>query len=137
MNKFRSAIMLITSLSLSSSVLPQKPIIYDKPVRLRHLVGTVLEPRGFTVEHAKLELWDPQSRKLIQTTFSNPFGSFGFTNPDSLKELEIHVSCQGYQSVQYTVELNHHGAKELRVTLPITLRTRDQFETPDGCYAQQ
>jgi len=92
-------------------------IIHQKPIKVHHLAGTVVDPKGFTVEYAAIELRDAKDHHSIATTFADANGKFYFADRKRGEQLEIRASQKGFQTVQYTVDIGTFGEMHIRIVL--------------------
>jgi hypothetical protein len=119
MKSVRSAIALILLTALSATLHAQALIVHEKPVRLRHLSGTVVDPTGATVAYTLIELRDPADHHVLATTFGDAKGKFSFEDKKRGTKLEIRVSRKGFQVVQYEIAIGILGSEHIRVVLPV------------------
>lgn len=93
-------------------------IVHQKPIKVRHLAGTVVDPKGFTIEYAKIELLDVKDHHSIVSTFADANGKFYFADRKRGEQLELRASKKGFQIVRYTVNIGTFGESHLRMVLP-------------------
>jgi hypothetical protein len=115
----RIAIGLVLLASLAAPLAAQQEIINEKPVRLRHFSGAIVDARGMTVEYALIELRDPKDHHVLASTFADGNGKFAFADRKHGESVELRVSNKGFNTVQYTVFLSEFGAMHWRVKLPV------------------
>jgi Carboxypeptidase regulatory-like domain len=118
MNSVRSVIALILLMAFSATLHAQALIIHEKPVRLRHLSGTVVDPTGATIAYTLIELRDATDHHVLASTFGDAKGKFFFEDKKRGTKLEIRVSRTGFQSVQYEIVVGIVGWEHIRVVLP-------------------
>ena len=97
----------------------QADVVHAKAVRLRHLSGTVVDPKGMSVEYAFIELLNSADHRVIATTYADAQGKFSFADHKRGELLEVRASRKGFNSVQYTVSIAVVGKEHLRVVLPV------------------
>jgi hypothetical protein len=97
----------------------QVDVVYAKVVRLRHLSGTIVDPRGMSVEYAFIELLNSADHRVIATTYADAQGKFSFADHKRGELLEIRASRKGFNSVQYIVSIAVVGKEHLRIVLPV------------------
>jgi len=114
-----AAIALILLTALCVQLPAQQLIIHEKPIRLRHLSGTVVDPTGASVAYTLIELRDPADHHILATTFGDAKGKFSFDDKQRGTKLEIRVSCKGFQIVQYEIAMGILGSEHIRVVLPV------------------
>jgi hypothetical protein len=114
----RSAIALILLSTLSVTLHAQGPIVHEKPIRLRHLSGTVVDTTGAAVAYTMIELCDAKDHHVLASTFGDAKGKFFFDDKKRGTKLEIRVSRAGFQIVQYAIVLGTIGKEHIRVVLP-------------------
>jgi hypothetical protein len=93
-------------------------IIHQKPVKVSHLAGTVVDPKGFTIEYAQIELLDAKDHHSIVSTFADANGKFYFADRKHGEQLELRASKKGFQIVRYTVNIGTFGKPHIRMVLP-------------------
>jgi hypothetical protein len=94
-------------------------VIHAKAVRLRHLSGTIVDPKGMSVEYAFIELLSSADHRVLATTYADAEGRFSFVDHKRGELLEIRASREGFKSVQYTVSIAIVGKEHLRMVLPV------------------
>jgi hypothetical protein len=97
----------------------QADVVHAKAVRLRHLSGTVVDPKGMSVEYAFIELLNSADHRVLATTYADAQGKFSFADHKRGELLEIRASCKDFNSVQYTVSIAVVGKEHLRMVLPV------------------
>jgi hypothetical protein len=103
----------------SAPLHPQADVVHASPIRLRHLVGTVVDSRGLAVAYSAIELRDAQSHQVLATTFADGNGKFFFADRKRGDQLELRISLTGFKSVQYTIQISALGKPHLRAVLPV------------------
>ena len=94
-------------------------VIHEKPVRLRHLAGKIVDPKGLIVPYAYIELRSAADHHVLATSFADGYGKFAFAYRKFGETLEIRVSMKNFDPVQYHVVLHRIGFEELKVVLPV------------------
>jgi hypothetical protein len=110
----------LIALPLIVSTLPlpaQQMITHEKPLRLRHLAGTVVDPKGMTIPYALIELRDPGDDHVIASTFADGNGKFSFADRKRNESFELRISLAGFQVTQYNISIAIVGKDHMRVVL--------------------
>lgn len=115
MRLVRLALLLV---SLSAPLHGQELLVHEKPVKLRHLAGNVVDPRGFALAYAAIELRSAEDHHILATTFADAKGKFFFRDLKRGDQLEIRASVKGFNIVQYAVEMSLVGKTHLKMVLP-------------------
>jgi hypothetical protein len=89
-------------------------VVHAKPVRVRQLAGTVVDPAGMTVEYAKVELRDPTDHHVRASTFADAKGNFAFPDHKRGEWWEVEILANGFHPTRYTVRLVIWGREKLR-----------------------
>ncbi len=120
MKSLRSAAMLIVVLFAALWSLGQGhvDIVHEKPLKVRHLAGTVVDPTGASIEYAEVELHDSGDHRLLASTFADAQGRFSFADRKRSEKLEIRARSKGFNAVQYSVLMATFGREHLRIVLP-------------------
>jgi len=117
----RLAIVLLLLAGFAYTLPAQDIYAHQKTVKLRHLTGFVVDPKGFPVAYAAIELRSAKDHQVIATTFADAKGKFFFRDLKRGTRLDIRASLKGYNIVQYPVAVGRIGKTELRMVLvPIT-----------------
>ncbi len=116
MKAARLAGLALLLLALSAVAPGQDLLVHSKLVRLRHLQGTVVDPRGFPVEYAVVELRDVQDH-VLASTFADAQGRFAFSDKKRGQRFKIRASQKGFNLAQYTVAITFRGGWHMRVVL--------------------
>ena len=118
-----SFLVLIAAFSLPAHAwprLPKKPAaVEDKPLRLRHVAGVIVDKRGFTIPYPAVELRSADDHHVIATTFADANGRFAFFDHKPGERLELRFSLKGYSPVQYTIEVARVGHAKMKAVMPI------------------
>ena len=118
MKRLAGAFLLLAILSLQLCAQTQD-VIHEKPIRLHHLEGTVVDRKGLAVPYSSIEMRDAKDHKVLATTFADANGKFFFADRKHGEQLEIRVSLKGFNTTQYTVFLSHFGKSHLRAVLTV------------------
>lgn len=120
MRSARSALALIVVFFFCLVSRSQSPvnIVHEKPTRLRHLTGAVVDPTGGSIEYAVIELRNANDHQVIASTFADAQGKFSFADRKHGEKLEIRASRAGFNTVQYSVFIGPLGKSHLRIVLP-------------------
>ena len=105
MKSARIAVTLLLFAILSVSLHAQADVVHANPIRLRHLVGTVVDSKGLAIAYSAIELRDAQSHQVLATTFADGNGKFFFADRKRGDQLELRISLTGFKSVQYTIQI--------------------------------
>lgn len=117
MTSVRLPILLIL-LALFSSALPaQELIVHEKPARLRHIQGTVVDSAGNSIPYVPIELRDAGDHHVLATNYADGIGKFSFPDRKWGEQLEIRASIAGFKTAQYAISLARLGKERLRVVL--------------------
>jgi len=103
---------------LSGSLDAQELLVHEKPVKLRHLAGNVVDPRGFALAYVAIELRSGEDHHVLATTFADAKGKFFFRDLKRGDRLEIRALLKGFNIVQYAVEMSLVGKMHLKMVLP-------------------
>lgn len=105
-------------LTVFAQLLPaQNIIMHEKPLHLRHLAGTVVDPKGMTIPYALIELRDPGDDHVIASTFADGNGKFSFADRKRNESFELRISLAGFQITQYNISIAIVGKDRMRVVL--------------------
>jgi hypothetical protein len=119
MRSVRCLIVLMLMTALSAALHAQELVVHEKPVRLRHLSGIVVDSTGAGVAYSLIELRDVKDHHVVASTFGDAKGKFFFDDRKYGKRVEIRVSLAGFNMVQYSVVLKRFGQTQLRAVLPV------------------
>jgi uncharacterized GH25 family protein len=113
---------LLALLLISAGILPataQYEVVHAKPIKVKHLSGVVVDPRGATVEYAEIQLLDHTNHHMLASTFADAKGAFSFPDKQRGTWLEVRVLKDGFNRVQYTVHIGFFGRDRMRLILPV------------------
>lgn len=96
----------------------QQLIVHQRPIRLRHLAGVIVNPKGETVAYASVELRNATDNHLLASAFADGNGKFLFADRKRGDQLQIRVSLKGFNPVQYSISEARIGEERIRVVLP-------------------
>jgi len=96
----------------------QQLVVHKKPVRLRHIQGTVGDSAGKWIPYASVELRDARDHHVLATNFADANGKFSFPDHKSGEQLEIRASVAGFRGAQYAISTAKFGRQNVRVVLP-------------------
>lgn len=91
----------------------------DKPLRLRHIAGVIVDPKGLFIAYPAVELRDANDHHVIATSFADGNGRFHFEDRKPGEQLEIRFSMKGYQPVQYTINMARVGHASMKAVMPV------------------
>jgi hypothetical protein len=114
--RFAAALILFSA--PSATLHGQEVIVHEKPVRVRHLAGRVVDSTGAGVAYTAIELRDATDHHVLASTFGDAKGDFFFADRKRGEKLEIRVSRTGFRIVQYAISLGVVGKPRLRIVLP-------------------
>jgi hypothetical protein len=97
----------------------QVDVVHSKPIRVRHLSGTVVDQKGVSVEYAFIELLNSADHRVIATTYADAQGKFSLADRKRGEQLELRASRAGFNRVEYTVSIAIVGKEHLRIVLPV------------------
>jgi hypothetical protein len=97
----------------------QADVVHAKPIRVRHLSGTVVDPKGFSVEYAFIELLNSADHRVLATTYADAQGKFSFADRKRGEQLEVRASRAGFRRVEYNVSIAIVGKEHVRLVLPV------------------
>jgi hypothetical protein len=97
----------------------QVDFVHSKPIRVRHLSGTVVDQKGVSVEYAFIELLNSADHRVIATTYADAQGKFSLADRKRGEQLELRASRAGFNRVEYTVSIAIVGKEHLRIVLPV------------------
>ena len=92
-------------------------IVHEKPVRLRHIAGTIIDRRGMTVPYALIELRDPGDQHVMRSTYADGNGKFSFEDRKHGETIEMRITLAGYDTAQYTVSIARFGKEHMRAVI--------------------
>ena len=92
-------------------------IIHERPIRLRHIAGTIVDAKGMTVPYASIELRDPGDQHVMRSTYADGNGRFSFEDRKHGETIEIRISLAGYDTAQYTILTARIGKEHMRVVI--------------------
>ena len=101
--------------------LPHKTVVEDKPLRLRHIAGVVVDQKGLFIAYPAVELRDGNDHRVIATTFADGNGHFHFEDRKPGELLEIRFSIKGYQPSQYTIQVARVGHETMKAVMAPTV----------------
>jgi hypothetical protein len=108
-----AAILLLAALSHAKA----EDVIHEKPIRLHHLAGRVVDRKGLAIPYSAIEMRDAKDQHVIATTFADANGNFSFADRKHGEKLELRISLKGFNTSQYTVYLEFFGNERLRAVL--------------------
>jgi hypothetical protein len=94
-------------------------ITHARPLHVRHFAGTVVDPRGLTVEFATIELRDPRDHRLLATTFADENGFFSFDDKKYGKMVELRAYQKNFKVADYTAVRKPFGDVHIRLVLSV------------------
>ncbi len=109
---------LLLTLALPSFLRAQNEMVHEKPLRLRHLSGVIVDQKGLFIPYPAVELRDANDHHVIATTFADGNGRFSFADRKPGERLEIRFTRKGYQPVQYTIDLARIGHETMKAVMP-------------------
>jgi hypothetical protein len=92
-------------------------VIHEKPIRLHHLAGRVVDRKGIAIPYSAIEMRDAKDHHMLATTFADANGNFSFADRKHGEKLELRISLKGFNTSQYTVYLEFFGNERLRAVL--------------------
>jgi len=114
-----AALALLIVAACSANTGAQQAVIHQKQVKLHHLIGAVVDQRGFPVEYAVVELCDPSNHHVLASTFADAQGRFSFADQKRGTQLEIRTSQKGFNTTIYEVMVREFGRSKIRIVLPV------------------
>jgi len=79
----------------------------------------VVDRTGAPIEYAEIQLRDPADHPMLASTFADAKGRFAFADKKRGTQLEIRVSRNGFNILQYTLTIVAFGRDKIRVMLPV------------------
>jgi len=98
--------------------LQRKTVVEDKPIRLRHIAGVIVDQKGLFIAYPAVELRDANDHHVIATNFADGNGRFSFADRKPGEHLEIRFSMKGFQPVQYTIDVARIGHGSMKAVMP-------------------
>lgn len=115
----RRALIALSLVVVASSLPAQNIVTHEKPLHLRHLAGTVVDPRGMTVPYALIELRDPGDNHVMASTFADGNGKFSFADRKRNESFALRISLAGFQITQYNISIATIGKDRMRAVLAV------------------
>jgi hypothetical protein len=106
---------------LAQSASGQSLIVHQRPVHLRRLAGSVIDPSGSPIPGARIEIQSAADHRVLFSAISDSAGRFSFTNDAVPSPAELLVSHDLFQPVQYVVVLRWFAHGQLRIVLPLAV----------------
>ena len=103
----------------SANLCATETVAHERQIKVRHLVGTVVDSRGFPVEYAVVELCDPSNHAVLASTFADAQGRFSFADQKRGHSFEIRASGQSFNITIYNVVIRELGKSKIRVVLTV------------------
>jgi hypothetical protein len=110
------AVFLLAS-ALSASA--QELIVYEKPVHLNRIAGTVVDANGSPISGAQIELRSATDGTTLYSTASDARGKFSFARGTVSTPVKLWIHHDLFKPVQYTVGLRWFAPGQLRIVLPV------------------
>ena len=107
---------------LLASALPafaQELIVYEKPVHLNRIAGTVADPNGSPISGAQIELRSVADGTTLYSTTSDSRGKFSFARGTVSSPVRLWIHHDLFKPVQYTIVLRRLAFGRLRIVLPV------------------
>jgi hypothetical protein len=114
-----AAALVILAQCLAAHAQGNEVMVYEQPIHTRHFSGTIVDPRGMTVEYATVELRSPKDHHLLASTFADGHGFFSFDDRKYGKRVVLRVIQKNFDMVQYTAILRPFGEEHLRLKITI------------------
>jgi len=108
-----------TSVLLAASIFSHhtnKSPVHEKPIRLRHLSGRIVDTKGLALPYAFVELRTSDDRPLY-STYADGNGHFSFSDRKRGELLELKVSLKGFTPLQDNVQIARIGGNTIRIPL--------------------
>ena len=115
----RRALIALPLIVFALSLPAQNIVTHEKPLHLRHLAGTVVDPRGMTVPYALIELRDPGDNHVMASTFADGNGKFSFADRKRNESFALRISLAGFQITQYNISIATIGKDRMRAVLAV------------------
>jgi len=112
-----AALAFLMAAGCAANIGAQEEVIQQKQVKLHHLIGEVVDPRGFPVEYAVVELRDGSSHRVLASTFADAQGRFSFADRKRGAQLEIRATQKGFNPAIYEIVIREMGKSKIRIVL--------------------
>jgi hypothetical protein len=110
----------VLPLVLVALSLPAQNIVtHEKPFHMRHLAGTVVDPKGMTIPYALIELRDPGDDHVMASTFADGNGRFSFADRKRNESFALRISLAGFRTAQYNISIATIGKDRMRAVLEV------------------
>ena len=97
----------------------QELIVYEKPVHLNRIAGTVADPNGSPISGAQIELRSVADDATLYSTTSDSQGKFSFARGIVRSPVKLWIHHDLFEPVQYTVALRWLAYGRLKIVLPV------------------
>ena len=97
----------------------QELIVYEKPVHLNRIAGTVADPNGSPISGAQIELRSVADDATLYSTTSDSQGKFSFARGIVRTPVKLWIHHDLFKPVQYTVVMRWLVFGRLRIVLPV------------------
>jgi hypothetical protein len=97
----------------------QELIVYEKPVHLNRIAGTVADPNGSPISGAQIELRSVADDATLYSTTSDSQGKFSFARGIVRSPVKLWIHHDLFKPVQYTVVMRWLVFGRLRIVLPV------------------
>jgi hypothetical protein len=79
----------------------------------------VVDPKGFPVAYALVELREAGNHRILATTYADAFGKFSFADRKRGVQFLLRASLKNFDTAQYSVVESIVGKERLRMVLSI------------------
>jgi len=121
-NLMRVVLFIVFEIFLLASALPafaQELVVYEKPVHLNRVAGTVVDLNGSPISGAQIELRSVADGTTLYSTTSDSRGRFSFARGTVSSPVKLWIHHDLFMPVQYTVALRWFAYRRLRIVLPV------------------
>ena len=95
-------------------------VIHEKPLRVRHISGVIVDQKGLFIAYPAVELRDPNDNHVLATSFADGNGRFHFEDRKPGEIVEIRFLMKGFNPVQYTLEMARIGHESMKAVMPLS-----------------
>ena len=119
MKSRKIAIALLSAAFFVGNLFATETVVHERQIKLHHLTGVIVDPRGFPVEYAVVELCDPNDHHVLASTFADAQGRFSFADQKRGHKFEIRASSHNFNLTIYNVVIRELGKSKIRIVLSI------------------
>jgi len=118
-SRLRIAALVLACINTASPLHGTQLIVHEKPIRLRHIAGTIVDRSGMTIPYALVELRDAGDQHVMASTYADGYGKFFFADRKHGENLNIRISLAGFDPAQYSISIAKIGKERFRAVLEL------------------